>query len=131
MENMVFFRAKKLIEIWYSLITEKFLFWTFRTWEIRSFFEPKSWRKDNIYWLLKNSCFELIGDGKYSLSFSQKADGKMIFGWSFWAFHDIPRLRKYGFSYSVLFFCVFSLFKIFVALCIGLDLYIRQYLSFV
>ena len=29
------------------------------------FFEPKYWWKDDIYWLLKRSCFELFGDGKY------------------------------------------------------------------
>ena len=28
-------------------------------------FEPKSWWKYDIYWLLKSSCFELFGDGKY------------------------------------------------------------------
>ena len=117
--NMIF------IDYWKVLVLN------FRTWEIRSFFEPKSWWKDDIYWLLKNSCFELIGDGKYSLSFSRKVDGKMILTWSFWAFHDIPGLRKYGFSCSVLFFFVLSLFKIFVALCIDLDLYIQQYLPFV
>ena len=27
------------------LSTEKFLFWTFRRWKIRSFFDPKSWWK--------------------------------------------------------------------------------------
>ena len=32
--------------------------------------------------------------------FSQKADGKMIFAWSFWAFYDIPGLGKYGFLRS-------------------------------
>ena len=36
------FWAKKLMEKWHLLITEKFLFWTFREWEIRSFFETKS-----------------------------------------------------------------------------------------
>ena len=33
----------------------------------------------NIYWLLKSSCFELFGDGKYGLFLSQEVDGKMIF----------------------------------------------------
>ena len=33
----------------YLLITKKVLSWTFRRWEIRSFFEPKSWWKDDIY----------------------------------------------------------------------------------
>ena len=102
MGNTVFSWAKKLTEIWYLLITGKFLFWTFRWWEIRSFFESRSWWKDDIYWLLRSSCFELFGDGKYGLFFSQKVDGKMIFTWSFWAFHDIPGLGKYGFSRSVL-----------------------------
>ena len=64
------------------------------------FFEPKSWWKDDVYWLLKSSCFELFWDGKYGLFFSQKVDGKMIFTWSFWAFHDIIGLGKYGFSCS-------------------------------
>ena len=49
MGNVVFSWAKKLTEIWYLLITGKFLFWTFRWWEIRSFFQPKSWWKDDIY----------------------------------------------------------------------------------
>ena len=70
-ENTGLFRAKKLMETWYLLITEKFLFW--------------------------GSCF---GDGIYGLIFSQETEGKMIFTWSFWAFHDIPGLRKYGFLYS-------------------------------
>ena len=67
-ENTVVFRAKKLMEIWYLLITEKFLFWIFQRWEIRSFVEAKSWQKDGIYWLQKSSCFELFDDGKYFFS---------------------------------------------------------------
>ena len=35
------FWAKKSMEIWYLLITEKFLFWTFRGWKIRSFLRQK------------------------------------------------------------------------------------------
>ena len=30
--------------------------------------------------------------------FIQNVNGKMIFTWSFWAFHDTPELEKYGFS---------------------------------
>ena len=41
MGNTVFFRAKKLMERWYLLITEKFLFWPFWRWEIRVFFRAK------------------------------------------------------------------------------------------
>ena len=79
MGNRVFFSAKKLMERWYLLITEKVLFWTFRRSEIRSFFEPKSWWKDDFYCSLKRSCFELSRDGKYDLFLIQKVDGKMIF----------------------------------------------------
>ena len=74
-----YFWAKKLMEIWYLLITEKFLFSCSREWEIRFFLEPKSWWKDDIYWLLKRSCFELFRDGKYGLFLSQDVDGKIIF----------------------------------------------------
>ena len=49
MENMVFFEPKKLMERWYLLINEKFLFWTLQWWEIWSFFQPKSSWKDDIY----------------------------------------------------------------------------------
>ena len=66
----------------------------------RTFFEPKGWWKDDIYWLLKRSRFELFGDVKYRLFFSQNVDGKMIYTWSFWAFHDIPGPGKYVFSCS-------------------------------
>ena len=41
-------------------------------WEIRSFLEPKGSLKDDIYWLLKRSCFELFGDGKYCLFSAKK-----------------------------------------------------------
>ena len=78
----------------------KLLFWTFWWCEIRSFFESRSWWKDDIYWLLRSSCFEFFGDGKYGLFFIQKVDWKITFILSFWAFHDIPVLRKYGFSCS-------------------------------
>ena len=158
------FWAKKLIEI-YLLITEKFLFWTFWNgkyglflrqkvnekmictdyWNVlvlnfsgmenTVFFEAKSWWKDDIYRLLKSSCFELSPDGKCGLFcgkmlrerryllitekflfwatekflflafwwweirvfFSQKVDVKVIFTWSFWAFHHFQGPGKYGF----------------------------------
>ena len=47
--------------------------------------------------ITESSCFELFGDEKYGLFLSQEVDGKMIFTWSFRAFHDIPGLGKYGF----------------------------------
>ena len=89
-----------MTEIWYLLITGKVLFWTFRWWEIRSFFESRSLWKDDIHCLLRSICFELFGNGKYGIFFSQKVDGKMIFTWSLWAFYDIPGPGKYGFSRS-------------------------------
>ena len=42
-------------------------------------FEPKSWWKYDIYWLLKSSCFNLFGNGKYGLFLSQKVDENMMF----------------------------------------------------
>ena len=103
MGNTVFYWAKKLMERWYILIAENVLFWTFRWWETRFFFfESRSWQKDDIYWLLRSSCFDFFDDGKHGLFFRQNVDGKMIFTWSFWAFYDIPGPRKYGFSRSVI-----------------------------
>ena len=101
MGNTVFSWAKELRERWYLLITEKVLFWTFPRSEIRSFFWSRNWWKDDIYWLLRISCFEIFGDVKYGLFFSQNVDGKIIFSWSFWALFDIPAPGKYGFSRSV------------------------------
>ena len=77
MGNTVSFWAKMLMERWYLLITGKFLFWTFRWWEIRYFFEPKSWWKDHIYQLLKSSCFELFRDEKYGLFWAKKLMEKL------------------------------------------------------
>ena len=94
------FWAKKIMEIWYLLITENFLFWTFQEWEIRSFFEAKSWWKDDIYQLLKSSCFELFHDGKCSLFLGQKVNGKMIFT-DYWKVH-ILGYRKVVLGFSVM-----------------------------
>ena len=106
-EPLFWIWTKKLMEIWYLLITETFLFWTFQEWEIRSFlrlqmkisyllitemflfwtfrgwkirplFEAKSWCNDDIYRLLKSFCFELFRYGKYGF-FEAKSNGKVIF----------------------------------------------------
>ena len=82
------------------IYNEKLLLLTFQRWEIWSSFELKRGWKDDIYWLLKSSCFERFGDGKYGLFFSQNVDEKMTFTWFFWALYDIPRLGKYRFSCS-------------------------------
>ena len=66
------FWDKKLVKISYLLITEMFLFWTFWGWKIRPLFEAKSWWKDDIYWLLKSSCFELFRYGKYGFFWGKK-----------------------------------------------------------
>ena len=64
------------------------------------FFWMKKLIEDDIYWLLRSSCFELFGDRKYGLFFRQNVDGKMIFTWSFCAFYDISGPWKYSFSRS-------------------------------
>ena len=71
------------------VFTETFMFLTFWWQETRSIFEPRSWWKDDIYWLMKSSCFKLFGDRKYGLFLSQKVHEKMIYTWFFLAFHDI------------------------------------------
>ena len=105
MGNMVFSWAKNLPEICHLLITGKFLFWTFWWWEMEYFFETRSWWKDDIYWLLWNSCFDLFSESKYGPFLSQHVDGKIIFTWSFWACYDIPGPGKYVFSLSGLGSC--------------------------
>ena len=105
--NTVFSWAKKLIERWYLLITEKVLFWMFRWWKIRSFFESTSWWKDDIYWLRRSSCFELFGDGKYGLFYSQKVDWNLIFTRSFWGAVSI-RLKQKSLFQSALVIAYFD-----------------------
>ena len=127
-----YFWAKNLMEIWYLLITVKFLFRSFRQWKIRSIMSQKVYGK-----MMFTDYLKVLGL-KYSVTgntvifrvkklmerlyllvtekflfwtfwwwwvrsfFSQKIDGKIIFTWSFWAFHDIPGLEKYGFWPSVI-----------------------------
>ena len=57
------FWVKKLIEIWYLLITEKFLFWSFREWEIRPFLSQKVDGKMLFtdYWKVLVLNFSVIG----------------------------------------------------------------------
>ena len=75
-EMRSYFQSRSWWEGWYLLINEKLLFWTFRWWEIRSFFESRCWLKDDIYWLLGSSYFELFVDGKYSLVWVKKLMGR-------------------------------------------------------
>ena len=64
MRNMVVLWAKELIERWYLLITEKFMFWTFPRWEIRSLSDPKSWWKIIFtnYWEVLVLNFSVMGN---------------------------------------------------------------------
>ena len=64
-------------------------------------FEIESWWKDNIYWLMERSCFELIIGGEYGLFLSQKVDGKMIFT-DYWKFLvlNISELRNTAFFWA-------------------------------
>ena len=87
------FRIWKIWSFWAKIligrrnlqITEKFIVLNFsEIWNTVSF-EPKSLMKEEIYWLLKSSCFQLSDDGKYDLFVIQKSDGKMIFTWSFFS----------------------------------------------
>ena len=119
------------MEIWYLLIAEKFLFWSFWEWEIRPFLSQKVDGKMLFtdYWkvlvlnfsVIRNTAFfwvkklmerwYLLINEKFlfwtlrwweiGLFFSQKVDEKRIYTWPFWAFHDIPGPGKYGFSCSV------------------------------
>ena len=61
-KNVVFW-VKKLMEIWYLLITEKFLFWSFREWEIRPFLSQKVDGKMLFtdYWKVLVLNFSVIG----------------------------------------------------------------------
>ena len=56
MGNTVFFWVKKLMESWYLLIIEKFLFWSFREWEIQSFLSQKVNGK-----MIFTGCWEVLG----------------------------------------------------------------------
>ena len=71
------FWAKKLMEIWYLLITEKFLFWNFREREIRSFLRQKVSGKMLFtdYWNVLFWTFRM----ESAVFFRQKVDGRMIF----------------------------------------------------
>ena len=67
MGNKVFFWVKNLMQRWYLLVTEKFLFWTFRWWEIRSFFSQKVDGKMIFTWSFW-AFYDIPGPGKYGFS---------------------------------------------------------------
>ena len=84
MGNTVSFWAKKVDGKMIFTDYWKFLFWNFRWWKIRSFFESRSWWKDDIYLLLRSSCFDLSEIGN-TVFFELKVDGKTIFT-DYWTF---------------------------------------------
>ena len=142
MGNTVFFWDKKLVEIWYLLVTEKFLFWAFPWWEIRSSLRQNVYGKMIItgYWkvlvlsfsVMRNVVMEiryLLITGKFLFwafrwreiqsFFIQKVDIKVIFTWYFWVFRDIPGPGKYGFSCSGFSTWIFFLFVcVYFTVCI-------------
>ena len=101
------FLSQKLMERLHLLITENFLYWTFRRGEIRSFFEPKTWWK-YIYWLLKSSCFEFFGNGKYGFFWAKKLIERLyLLG----LFEDSMMFRDLGnIVFCVVMSKIFSLF---------------------
>ena len=60
------------------LIAKGPLFWILRGGKY-DLYVRKSWRKYDIYWLLKSSCFQIFGVDKHDLSLRQKVDGNMTF----------------------------------------------------
>ena len=83
MGNTVFFCAKKLMERWYLLITEKALFWTFRWWKTRSFLSQKVDRKMIFtgYWEVLVLNFSVMGNDIY-----------LVFLSSPWYFQDLGNM---------------------------------------
>ena len=79
MGNTVFFETKKLVERWYLLITEKFLFWTFRRWEIRSFLWGENLMERLYLLVTEKFLIWAFGWEKIRSSLRQKVNGKMIF----------------------------------------------------
>ena len=115
--------AKKLMEIWYLLITALVLM--FSKMGNTVFFWAKKLIERWYLLIAESSSFELFGDEKYGLFWVKKlmerwyllVTQKVLFWtfwwweirsfltWPFWAFHDIPGLGKYGFSCSVNIMC--------------------------
>ena len=79
-EKYGIFWAKKLMERWYLLVAEKFLFWTFWWWKMRPIFQLKGWWKDDIYLVF--------------LSFSNKFQVHTFCGFPVIDQGDRPNLQK-------------------------------------
>ena len=99
------FWGKKFIKRWYLLVTEKFLFWAFPWWKMQSSLKQKVNGKMifSDYWKVLIFGYQKVLILSFSVMentvfFSQRVDVKVMFTWSFWAFHDILGPGKYGFS---------------------------------
>ena len=77
-EKYGLFCVKKLMERWNLLVTQKFLFWTFRSWEIRSFFSQKVDGKMIFTWSFW-AFLDIAGLGKYGFSCSANSFYNLIF----------------------------------------------------
>ena len=99
--NTVFFWAKELIERWYLLITEKYMFWTFPKWNIRSLCNPKSWRKMifTSYWESIPLNFSVMRNTVIFRSKNWWKDDSYLV---FFSFPSYFRIWKYDFSCSVI-----------------------------
>ena len=78
---MIFQFSKKRYDIFFSM--EYYVFWLLKISCFEFFGDGKygllfGQKVDGIYWLLKSSCFELHEDEKYDLFLSQIVDGNMI-----------------------------------------------------
>ena len=124
-ENTVFFGAKKLMERWYLLNTEKFLFRTFQRWDIRFFLTQKVDGKMTFtdYWKVLVLSFSVVGNtmffsakklmerwyllGLFELSMIFQNLGNMAFRTVRFAcayfpyFRDIPIQRYWSLSHVV------------------------------
>ena len=107
------FKAKSCKDgiVW---LLKSFFFFTFWRWEVRLFSESKSWWKDDAYWLRKDSCFELFGDGKHGLCYP-KSFWKDDIHWVFLSFQWYSRIwEKWFFLQCIRYFlrkCLYQLAK--------------------
>ena len=101
MGNTVFSWAKNLTEIWYLLITGKFLFWTFWWKEIRCFFSQKVNGKMIFTWSFW-AFYDIPVPGKYGFSRSVYIDKCILLIKS--SFYNCP----YHSWYNAKIFYIFS-----------------------
>ena len=99
-----------------------FLVLNFSGMGIRSVFELKGWMKRWYLLITKKFFIWNFQWWEKPSFFSQKCDGKMIFAWSFWAFHDISGLGKYGFFVQRFFLFKYIWIMLWWILCTFLEI---------